>query len=846
VDSKANSPDRLLEHLDWIRRLARQLVRDPGLAEDVSQETLAVAMERPPEPGRPLRRWLAAVARNFAKQTFRGEARRAAREERSSRRESTPSTLDLVERAAIQREIVGVVLQLEEPYRRVVLLRFFEELSPKEIAALDGVPLATVHTRLARALAQLRARLDTRYGARGTWAIVATGLLAAPRIGIPTIGATLVKAKLIVGAAAAAALVAVLWWQTREISGGGDAPGVAPAAKGAGAAPMAVASPTDPKAAGGARAETQLSESRPNNSAASAPAQGTALAVSDRLSGRVLDCDSRAIAGIQIRFRLDSGANAKDERAASAPDDDAVAVTDDRGAFTIRVPPVTGRLEVVSASYITVLEGYAQEGASRPEAVLIVAPKIGIGGTVHDEANIALPTAAIRLLLPDGFRGRFREILDASSDRSWKCECDARAAFEMREIPQIVGARLEVTCAGFETLRAAAPVASDWTLSLGLKRVRVADDCTAGIVVDREGRPVEGARVAAGAEGSATTDSSGRFVLMLGKGTTHRIMAVKAGFQPAYQEVRAVEKGDKATWPDSLVLKLGAECQDLAGTVIDSHGKPIPEAHVWIDDATWFANETWQPLVLECLMAGGGTAPAVKADKEGRFKIRGLEARTYRVGALDPRTLAVAKADAPAGTSNAQITVAGSDVLDKVAGIVVDKSGKPVPGIEITVQRNTFVISMGRGSYSSGGGSLGPVSTGADGRFEFHDVARDGVHVWASSPSIVPAGESVAEAAHPDAMRIVVLLRCHLKIELTAAGEADSFSILDADGKEMQVTTFNGEMTWGTNRAKITSGTSEVVAVEETARTLVLYSAKREVRRTPLDLKAGELNVVRM
>ena len=185
-------------------------------------------------------------------------------------------------------------------------------------------------------------------------------------------------------------------------------------------------------------------------------------------------------------------------------------------------------------------------------------------------------------------------------------------------------------------------------------------------------------------------------------------MAVKAGFQPAYQEVRAVEKGDKATWPDSLVLKLGAECQDLAGTVIDSHGKPIPEAHVWIDDATWFANETWQPLVLECLMAGGGTAPAVKADKEGRFKIRGLEARTYRVGALDPRTLAVAKADAPAGTSNAQITVAGSDVLDKVAGIVVDKSGKPVPGIEITVQRNTFVISMGRGSYSSGAGRSAP------------------------------------------------------------------------------------------------------------------------------------------
>src|SRR5262249_60113810 len=96
-------PDRLLEHAGWVRSLARRLVRDAAAADDLAQQTFAAAIERPPSPDRPVRRWLAAVLRNFARQARRTESRRLARERVAARAEALPSTAELVERLAAQR-----------------------------------------------------------------------------------------------------------------------------------------------------------------------------------------------------------------------------------------------------------------------------------------------------------------------------------------------------------------------------------------------------------------------------------------------------------------------------------------------------------------------------------------------------------------------------------------------------------------------------------------------------------------------------------------------------------------------------------------------------------------------
>lgn len=48
--SPAATLDELLSQAAWVRRLARSQVADPHAADDVAQEAMARALERPPEP----------------------------------------------------------------------------------------------------------------------------------------------------------------------------------------------------------------------------------------------------------------------------------------------------------------------------------------------------------------------------------------------------------------------------------------------------------------------------------------------------------------------------------------------------------------------------------------------------------------------------------------------------------------------------------------------------------------------------------------------------------------------------------------------------------------------------
>ena len=69
-----------------------------------------------------------------------------------------PATVSLrAERAADVRDALA---RLDEPYREVVALRFFGDLSLGEIADQTGRPLGTVKTHLHRGLLRLRASLE--------------------------------------------------------------------------------------------------------------------------------------------------------------------------------------------------------------------------------------------------------------------------------------------------------------------------------------------------------------------------------------------------------------------------------------------------------------------------------------------------------------------------------------------------------------------------------------------------------------------------------------------------------------------------------------------------------------
>jgi RNA polymerase sigma factor (sigma-70 family) len=166
--------EELLADATWVRRVAAALVSEPADADDVAQLTWVAAIERPPAKAGDPRRWLATVARNIARMMGRGAARRL-RREALIEGDAVPSPESLVERAQLQRQLATLLTELEEPYRTTVLLCYFEDLSPSEVARRLGISAGTVRWRLKRGLDQLRSRLDRLHtNGRAGWLVPMT------------------------------------------------------------------------------------------------------------------------------------------------------------------------------------------------------------------------------------------------------------------------------------------------------------------------------------------------------------------------------------------------------------------------------------------------------------------------------------------------------------------------------------------------------------------------------------------------------------------------------------------------------------------------------------------------
>ena len=156
------------------------------------------------------------MARNVAFETRRRERRLRAREQRAARAEGVPGAVQIVERAQVRRLVVDAVLELGEPYRSTVLLRFSEDLPPRQIARRMGVPVETVRTRLKRALAQLRARLQREFGSdRESWSLALLPLAKLPSKpaagGAALLGVLLMKAKVAIVVLSLAVAAVLIW-----------------------------------------------------------------------------------------------------------------------------------------------------------------------------------------------------------------------------------------------------------------------------------------------------------------------------------------------------------------------------------------------------------------------------------------------------------------------------------------------------------------------------------------------------------------------------------------------------------------------------------------------------------
>jgi len=156
--------EQLLCHESFLKALAIKLLRDRARADDVVQETWLVALRSRKSPSEVQRGWLAGVVRNLVRRARRDDERRARREFVAARAGYTKATDELWTSETVRRRIAQHVLALPDHYRDVILLRFYDGLTPLSIAQRLGVSDSTVRTRLQRGLQRLRTRLAAENG----------------------------------------------------------------------------------------------------------------------------------------------------------------------------------------------------------------------------------------------------------------------------------------------------------------------------------------------------------------------------------------------------------------------------------------------------------------------------------------------------------------------------------------------------------------------------------------------------------------------------------------------------------------------------------------------------------
>ena len=142
---------------------AHWLTQNREEAEDLVQETYAKALKgfRSFQPGTNFRAWIYQILRNTFLTSRTGlKSTATVPLELEGDDEVLPAANDTPESILLQRSDQQLVQQalgrLQVPYREVLLLCEFEEMSYQEISATLGVPMGTVMSRLSRARRALR------------------------------------------------------------------------------------------------------------------------------------------------------------------------------------------------------------------------------------------------------------------------------------------------------------------------------------------------------------------------------------------------------------------------------------------------------------------------------------------------------------------------------------------------------------------------------------------------------------------------------------------------------------------------------------------------------------------
>lgn len=144
------------EQIPRLRRYARALTSQREAADDLVQDTLERALSRAAlfRPGGDPRPWLFTIMHNiFVNQVRSAAARRTVALDPDL---AEPASHDTTQDGLALRDLDRALAQVPDDQREILLLVGLENLSYAETAAILGVPVGTVMSRLSRGRGKLR------------------------------------------------------------------------------------------------------------------------------------------------------------------------------------------------------------------------------------------------------------------------------------------------------------------------------------------------------------------------------------------------------------------------------------------------------------------------------------------------------------------------------------------------------------------------------------------------------------------------------------------------------------------------------------------------------------------
>lgn len=625
------SGEGLLQHRGWVRSVARSMVGDGPLADDVEQETWLVALRVDPAQVTTPRAWLAGVVRNVVRGLRRTEHRRRRRELARPGRESSPSAAELAAACEARAALRDALDALPVQQREVLLLRHVEGLPPRRIAARLDVPVRTVHSRLRRARQALRGRLHARGERSAVWAWMSLcaegGCRSTP---ISTTGGLLMAAKgksvawglvllLLLLGGTAAVVVGVSDGEREVESGVAGVPDDAASddrssrRRGERRVQPSVASSADSQStdrtSGGRTRAPELS-----GSTASAPVVVPAVEVAAELTVKIVDTDGNAVPGAKVEVHERTPRSGPDDyasmllRISQVSEPAQSVVTDADGRVTLDRPSDDGVERVVRVARDGAADIVIRMPAIGGDLDLVLREPHRLTGRLDDLHGA--PLARTRVLLTHA-RSSTTPFAEAVTDHG--------GSFAFAELPQGEHTVWFVADEGMPVPGGTVTVPSQEPVTFSV----AAGGTIEGVVRDEvTGGPLADVRVIAlgpdGYRGAAYSDSEGRYSMrLLGRGPVRRLFASKDGYAELHHRDGALDPAAGITEQRDFDLYRGGE---LVGYVRTDEG-PVAGAvvQIWVrDESGYFSHHR------------------ATADDDGHYVIRGVRPGPGIVKAMKP------------------------------------------------------------------------------------------------------------------------------------------------------------------------------------------------------------------